>query len=197
MNLRQPIWPRFLPTRTVLALATLGPIGTKLPAPGTWGSIAGVLYFVVFFLRPEGGPAHPFAMILGTLVLSALFGYLAVAFCGEAEFRLAKKDPGEVILDEFVAMPLVYLGWPQLVNFAVEVMERMHAPDTVERMAPALVALAGFLLFRLFDITKPFGIKKLQDLPGGWGIVLDDTAAALASCFVLHLAHLIFRWRAG
>ena len=49
MRLQQPIWPRFLPARTVLALATLGPVGRRLPAPGTWGSVAGVLYFTVFF----------------------------------------------------------------------------------------------------------------------------------------------------
>lgn len=42
-----------------------------------------------------------------------------------------------------------------------------------------LVWLASFLLFRLFDIWKPGPIRKLQDLPGGWGIVLDDVAAGL------------------
>ena len=49
------------------------------------------------------------------------------------------------------------------------------------------VLIAGFVLFRLFDIFKPFGISKLQNLPGGLGCVADDLAAALASCIVLHL----------
>jgi phosphatidylglycerophosphatase A len=48
------------------------------------------------------------------------------------------------------------------------------------------VLLAGFALFRLFDITKPLGIARLQNLPGGWGVVIDDTAAALAACATLH-----------
>jgi len=145
MRLPQPVWPRFLPTDKVLACATLGPIGRKLKAPGTWGSVAGLLYFTVVF--------YPMSLI-GSLLLSALGAYVAVAICGEAEFRLGRRDPGEVILDEFVAMPLCFLGWPLLVASA----------------PPWAVFLTGFALFRLFDITKPFRISRLQDLPGGWGV---------------------------
>jgi len=167
MTFHQPIWTRFVPTRTVLMLATLGPVGRRLPAPGTWGSVAGLLYFTVFFY-PLG--------ILGNLVLSAIGGYFAVALCGEAEFRLGRKDPGEVILDEFVAVPLCFLGWQVLPG-----------------PSPAwVVFLSGLVLFRLFDITKPFGINKLQNLPGGWGIVIDDYAAALATCFVMHAAKFVW-----
>lgn len=162
MKLSRPTWPRALPTRTVLACARLGPVGRKLPAPGTWGSMAGLLYFTVFF-------AH--GLSVGGLVLLHAAGiYVAVALCGEAEVRLGRKDPGEVILDEFVAMPLCYLGWLQLAG-------------TWPRW---VVLLAGFALFRLFDIVKPFGIRQLQDLPGGWGVVIDDVAAALAACATLH-----------
>lgn len=169
MRLEQPIWPRFLPSQTVLNIATLGPLGRKLPAPGTWGSVAGLLYYTVFFLDRVG--------LVGTLLVTAVVGYLAVAFCGEAEFRLGRKDPGEVILDEFVVMPLCFLGWPAQVG-------------PMPRWA---VLLAGFALFRLFDILKPFGISKLQDLPGGWGVVIDDVAAALAACGTLHL--IVWIWR--
>jgi phosphatidylglycerophosphatase A len=162
MRLQQPIWPRFLPTATVLAFARLGPIGRKLPAPGTWGSVAGLLYFTVFFY-PIG--------VLENLIFSAVGAYLAVALCGEAEFRLGRKDPGEVILDEFVAMPLCFLDWRALVG----------------PLPPWVVFLVGFALFRLFDIVKPFGIRRLQDLPAGWGVVVDDLAAALAACVTMHL----------
>jgi phosphatidylglycerophosphatase A len=51
---------------------------------------------------------------------------------------------------------------------------------------PWVIFIAGFLLFRLFDIAKPFGIRKLEDLPGGWGIMFDDVAAALLACLALH-----------
>lgn len=164
MTLKQPVWPRFLSTSTVLNCATLGPIGTKLPAPGTWGSVAGLMYFTVFFAGSYG--------LLGTLMMSAIGTYVAVAICGEAEFRMGRRDPGEVILDEFVAIPLCFLGWPLL----------------VDPWPTWAIFLTGFALFRLFDIWKPLAIGRLQSLPGGWGVVADDLAAALVSCAVMHVA---------
>lgn len=177
MRLQQPIWPRFLPTHVVLALARLGPVGRRLPAPGTWGSVAGLLYFTVFFF-PLGENGR-LAGIIATLLLSALACYLAVALCGEAEFRLARKDPGEVILDEFVVMPLCFLDWRTLAH-------------PVGPLPAWAILLTGFALFRLFDIVKPFGIRRLQALPGGWGVVADDIAAALATCAVMHVANQIW-----
>ncbi len=167
MKFAQPGWTKSLSTPVVLAWATLGPIGTSFPAPGTWGSVAGLIYFFLGF-RYMG--------VTENLVVSAVGAYFAIALCGEAEIRLEKRDPGEVILDEVVAMPLCFLGWQWLV-----------AP------APAwAVLLAGFALFRLYDIWKPWVIDSLQELPGGWGIVLDDVAAALATCATLHLAHAVW-----
>ena len=170
MNFRQPEWPRSLESSTVLGWATLGPVGRRLPAPGTWGSLAGVFYFYVCFSMMG---------VVGNLLASALGAYFAVGFCGEAEVRLGRRDPGEVILDEVVAMPLCFLGW--------------------QWMMPAFpawaVLLAGFAVFRFYDIRKPWVIDRLQDLPGGWGVVLDDTAAALATCATLHLAHALWTLR--
>lgn len=162
MRLSQPAWPRPLPTKLVVGCATLGPIGRKLPAPGTWGSLAGLLYFAVFFQR---------ASVAAVLVATAIGGYVAVAFCGEAEVRLRQTDPGQVVLDEFVAMPLCFLGWRLLQG---------TAPNWA-------LLLGGFALFRLYDILKPFGIASLQRLPAGWGVVADDLAAALAACATLHV----------
>jgi phosphatidylglycerophosphatase A len=171
MKLPSPRWPRALPTRWVVGVATLGPIGMKLPAPGTWGALAGMLYFLVFF----------YSLPLGiSLLLTAVGLYLAVAFCGEAAVRLGRKDPGEVILDEFAVMPLCFLGW--------RVIAAAGWPLWV-------VWLAGFALFRFYDILKPLGIRRLQDWPAGWGIVVDDVAAALATCLTLHLLAWGWTWR--
>lgn len=142
--------------------ATLGPLGRKLPAPGTWGSAAGLLYFLLCYQQ---------AGIGATLVGSAVAAYLAVGLCGEAEVRMRRQDPGEVVLDEVIAIPLCFLGWRTLQG----------------AVPPWVLLLAGFALFRLFDIVKPFGIKRLQALPGGWGVVADDVAAALAACATLHI----------
>jgi len=175
MKLAQPIWPRFLPSSLVLTVATLGPLGRRRRAPGTWGSAAGLLYFTVFF--------WPLSFLPGSAVWMAVLSlpglYLAVALCGETEFRLGRRDPPEAILDEFTAMPLCFLGWRGVLD--------------VVHQQPWAVFLAGFALFRLFDIAKPLGIRRLQDLPGGWGIVVDDVAAALAACIALH--GLAWLWR--
>jgi phosphatidylglycerophosphatase A len=164
MRLEQPSWPKRLPTWLVVNLATLGWIGRKLPAPGTWGSLVGAGFAAA--VVPQLGVA-------GVVGFTVVAGYLAVAICGEAEVRLAKQDPGEVILDEFVAMPLCFLGWSRLVD---------------GWPAWAVVGV-GFGLFRFFDILKPLGIARLQRLPAGWGVVVDDLAAALAACAALHALH--------
>jgi phosphatidylglycerophosphatase A len=163
MPLRDPRWPGIFSTRLVCAVATLGPLGRRLWAPGTWGSLAGLLYFAVFFRHSR------WEVVFAWTVLA---GYVAVGFCGDAARRLGRTDPGEIILDEFVAMPLVFLGW------------RAGFPAGLSGWA---VLLAGFGLFRLYDIVKPFGIRRLQAWPGGWGIVADDFVAALAACGTLHL----------
>jgi len=136
-------------------------------APGTWGSLAGLIYQLLIF--------HYQSAL--TVVLFSLIGlWFAVGICGEAEFRLGKRDPGEIVLDEFMVMPLCFIGWPQV------------ASVLPAWAAPWLVYVAAFGLFRLFDILKPFGIAKLQDLEGGWGVVMDDVAAALVTCAVMHVA---------
>ncbi|MBC2596420.1 phosphatidylglycerophosphatase A [Ruficoccus amylovorans] len=157
-------WVKLLPTSVVVNVATLGPLGTRFKAPGTIGSVAGVVGYTLLF--HYAGP-------LAYLILLALFIYAAIGFCGEAEVRMRKRDPGEVILDEFVAIPVCFIGLQGVIA-------------GLGGWAWTLL-LAGFALFRLFDITKPFGISKLQDLPGGYGVVADDIAAAIVTCVLLHI----------
>jgi phosphatidylglycerophosphatase A len=93
----------------------------------------------------------------------------AVCFCGAAAELIGRKDPSEVILDEFACMPLALAGL-QHVEWSW--------------------ILVYFLLFRLLDITKPFGIRRLEKLPVGIGIVADDLAAALLTNGILHVVRL-------
>jgi phosphatidylglycerophosphatase A len=147
----------------MVGIATLGPLG-RLRAPGTWGSAAGLLWWaLVVRLAHAKGWHHEF-------IFDALVVLLAIVCCGVAAFMIGKKDPSEVILDEFAAMPLVFLFNPYVYG----------------GKSSLLLILLGFLLFRLFDITKPFGIKALEKLPGGFGIVLDDVMAAVYANLVLH-----------
>ena len=147
----------------MVPLATLGPLG-RLPAPGTWGSAAGLLWWwlvVEGIVRPHG---------LGHQVAFCLLAVLAAIFlCGAAAGLLGRKDPPEVVLDEAACMPLVFLGIP--------------LPAGRE----LLWVLVGFALFRFLDIAKPLGIRRLQALPSGLGIVADDLSAALLANAALHL----------
>ena len=153
----------FLPDRYVISACTCGPVGRVAKAPGTAGTALGIaLYTVLFF--PLG--------LMGEILLSLVLVFLALLFCDEGERRLRKRDPGEMVLDEVVAVPLCFLG----------LKSSMHATGGIW-----LYMLAGFALFRLYDILKPFGIKGLQKYPGGVGVVVDDLAAAIATNLTLRL----------
>lgn len=90
----------------------------------------------------------------------------AVWIAGRAERQLGSRDPGAVVIDEIAGMCVTMLAIP--LSFATGV--------------------AGFLLFRLFDIVKPPPIRQLdRRLQGGWGIVMDDVAAGIAANIVLRI----------
>lgn len=153
--------------RILLGLATLGPIGTRLPAPGTFGSLAGLAVFAALLAWTDWP-------VLWLLVAFLLLALASVPLCSRAETLLDETDPGEVILDEFTAQPLVFLLVP-------------HAFSTPRAPEEHLLLLAaGFALFRFFDVLKPLGIKRLQEFGGGVGVVADDLAAALAGGLVLY-----------
>lgn len=164
----QQHWLRMIPNPWIINLATLGPLGRAPKAPGTLGSIGALAIYVVI-LHYAGNWWLPLQILVWAITL-----YLAILICGEAEQRLAKRDPGEIVLDEAVAIPLCYIG-------LTDWLEPGRLPFTL---------LAGFILFRTLDIAKPYGIRKLQRYPGGLGVVLDDVVAALYTNLILHAAKL-------
>jgi phosphatidylglycerophosphatase A len=106
------------------------------------------------------GFALPY-LFLTLLALLAVGVPAATAYSSE----LRKTDPGRVVIDEAAGQFLVFLS---------------VSPDWT-------LLVIGFLLFRIFDIVKPFPIRKLEGLPGGWGIMADDVAAGLMAKLLLHL----------
>lgn len=161
--IKNPRWARYWPDSVVVKLATIGSLG-NFKAPGTWGSVMGLIFYVVFVSH-----LSDFAAAL----LLAGGSYLAIGICGEAEKRLKKVDPGEIILDEFVAMPICFIGLSGVVE---------ANPDQF-----FVIIAAAFVLFRFFDIVKPLGIKKLQRYHGGFGVVADDVAAALIVAVIMNV----------
>jgi phosphatidylglycerophosphatase A len=162
-----------LADRLVLWLAEGFGSGRLPAAPGTWGSVLGVIWFGLLILT---GSLTVF--IAGTAISIGL----AVPLCTRAERILRRHDPGSVVLDEIVAVPLCYAGW-----LTLEWLAQGSFPSwTVFFKGGGLgLTLAGFALFRLLDALKPPPIGMCQRLPAGWGVVADDLMAALLTGLIV------------
>jgi phosphatidylglycerophosphatase A len=144
-----------------VVLATGFWVGRIPFAPGTFGAIWGLplVWGLSFWENPW----------IQVAAISAMF-VAAVPVCTIAARQLGgKKDPGAIVLDEIVSMPVTFFLVPR---------ELLELP---------LVLLLGFALHRLFDITKPPPVRQLERLPTGLGIMADDIAAGIYSCLALHL----------
>ena len=166
-----PKTPPSRKTRWAWLLATFFGAGRLAPGPGTYGSAAAVLLWYA--------AAHAFAPSPTTLAAATALAALIITAIGIPASTIVaheagREDPGFVVIDEVAG---------QL--FALILMR-----PTWQQAALAL------LLFRLFDIWKPWPIRRLEALPNGTGIMLDDVAAGLlallVSVLLLHFApHLI------
>ena len=154
--------------KLLAAIATLGPVGRLLPAPGTWGSLLGVVFYYYAFQKTG---LNTLETLLQFVIFAALLVVCAVPICEAGEKVLGKSDPGEVNFDEFAVIPVCFAGLGNAIDCGTA--------GTLSWLA------AGFVLFRFFDIVKPWKIKELQKLKGGFGVVADDFAAALATCACL------------
>lgn len=141
-------------------------VGHLKPAPGTWGSLLGLAWFVVLMW-----PGSIWIYCLGLVGSAALCVWL----CDLAEQSLGVKDPQSVVLDEIVAMPLCFLG---PVAFERLFSGNMPALSSLFDTRNLLLALVLFVGFRVFDVWKPWPARQSQRLPGGWGVTVDDLIAA-------------------
>ncbi len=154
-------------------LACLGPFGLAPVAPGTIGSLVAIPFAACLI-------ANLSLASLGLVCL--LWILLAIWCCGRAELELGLRDPGCIILDEFVAVPCCYLG---LLALHPNLFQAMKSPEGIFSSSAWILHGLVFALFRLFDITKPWPVGPAQRLPGGWGVVLDDVVAAILVNIVL------------
>lgn len=140
----------------------------RLPfAPGTWGAVLGVA--LTLALLASGN----FWLYLAGIGLSCA---ASVWLCGRAEVMLGETDPGSVVFDEIIALPICFLPF---VAAAWWRNGTLPGPGSLWEKNGPLIGLTVFVLFRLFDILKPWPVKQSQALPGGWGITADDVLAAL------------------
>lgn len=148
-------------------LATFGTAGVHLP----WGlgfGLAVVSGLAWFWILHAKYPRGAWAVVL-------LLASGASVVIGAAEEALG-KDSSTIVLDEFVAVPFVFL---------------FHVPW--RHAHASLSALGGLILFVVIDNLKPLGLHTLEQLPGGFGVVMDDVGAAFVASavlwFLLHSMH--------
>lgn len=172
-----------------LALTTFG-VGYLPLAPGTWGSMVGVgIYLGIVSFEtglPSNGIGAGFVSLISTgfHILAAHFHFVfnsifLLAFClvgiwasGRSIPLLGNDDPSEAVVDEVMGQLLTFcfvpigISWPFI--------------------------LAGFLLFRLFDIWKPYPVRTLEVLPGGLGICADDLVAGVYAGVCLSIGYAVY-----
>lgn len=148
-----------------LALSTFG-VGFIPLAPGTWGSAVGVLIFLLLRRLESNYFAVNFQNEQSSALIYAINAVLLLAFCllgiwasTRAAVIFQKKDPQKVVVDEVMGQLIVLMFVPFLISWKF--------------------ILAGFILFRLFDIWKPYPVRAFEVLPGGLGICADDIVAGI------------------
>ena len=140
--------------------ATFFGVGRLRPAPGTWGSLATALLWWLFAWHLPVALRVPLILLL--IVLAVAIGIPAATL--EAR-SCGRKDPSHVVIDEVAGQLLTLIACPIVWR----------------------ALLAGFILFRVFDIWKPPPIRQLERLPEGTGIVVDDLGAGIYALIVLQL----------
>ena len=145
----------------------------RLPfAPGLFGSLVGLLWFAILL-----APGIFWLYLAGTVLGLGC----SVWLCGVAERILKQKDPPSVVLDEIIAIPVCFLVW---VASHWSRQGQMPALESFFTARTWFLTVLIFVLFRILDVLKPWPIRPLQDLPGGWGITADDLLAALCVALI-------------
>ena len=164
-----------------LSITTFG-VGYLPLAPGTFGSAVAVGIYILVrwaelnaeeWLMGHGwgrAPADAWLAFVSLLIF-LLFIFLGIWASRRATEIFADKDPQKVVVDEVMGQLLVFFFVPLGISW--------------------WMILAGFGLFRLFDIWKPYPIDSLQNLPGGLGVCADDLLAGVYAGICLNLIYAV------
>jgi phosphatidylglycerophosphatase A len=144
-------------------IANVGGLGLLPLAPGTWGAAAGTLLLYPF-VGCTGATMWPF------LLPMTIVGTIGGAYIAHALEPTWGEDPKQFVFDELVGVWVAMLFVPVY----------------------ATTLVASFVLFRVFDIWKPLGIRSFERYGRGWGVMLDDVAAGVAANVCLHIGLLLF-----
>ncbi|HTS11462.1 MAG TPA: phosphatidylglycerophosphatase A [Candidatus Limnocylindrales bacterium] len=203
--------------RFSLFIATACGLGYLPKAPGTWGSLGGAVLAMLPFWGPllvstplnqwgkllwgdgvgisffaASGGVDPFLVF--QFAIAAFIALIGVWSAGNAARFWETKDPQRVVIDEVSGQHLTLL-----MGCALPLLGKTSHPNwagmplglvTVNAALNWKYLALGFILFRIFDIWKPFPARQAESLPGGWGIMADDWVAGIYAGLVLWIARL-------
>lgn len=132
--------------------------------PKAPGTWASLVAAILFY------PLIEFPFVLGALLVGIFF--IGVIACDQYSKSLKDPDPSSAVIDEVLGMGIALLAIPRDWPFVV----------------------MAFILFRLFDIWKPFPIQRLEKLPGGWGIMVDDLMAGIYARIWIQIGIWVIFW---
>ncbi len=152
----------------------------RLPlAPGTWGSLPVAIIFGLMWQFHVSGIS--ISIVMAALALTG--SIICVKFAPAVITATGNTDPREVVADELAGQAITFLVSPFL------------AISAVSSRDVWVTTVLGFILFRLFDIAKPWPIRRLEKLPEGWGVLADDLMAGVFAAIVLQI--IIRLWIGG
>lgn len=162
----QSIYSAKMPHKKTLWAWTVGTFfgaGLLKPGPGTYGSISALLLWYVgaHIFHPSTG-----ALAICTTVAAIVAILIGIPAATIVADESGREDPGHVVIDEVAGQLITLIALPSVPGYAV----------------------LGLILFRVFDIFKPWPIRRFEALPAGTGIMMDDVVAGL---FALATAHVI------
>lgn len=148
-------------------IATFFGMGYAPLAPGTAGALLGAIFVYIWqYLNPE------LAIYGWPLVGITFITFFIGVYCTDQLEAEWGKDPSKVVVDEAIGI------WISLFFLPVGL----------------YYLLAGFVLFRVFDIWKPLGIRKMESIKGGWGVMLDDVLAGVYANLTIRLGVVFLSW---
>jgi phosphatidylglycerophosphatase A len=183
----EPKQPRSAKDYLALAIATWG-VGYLPLAPGTWGSLVGIgVYALVrggaltLFFGIAKPPVHDLGHIYYGVLTIEVVAVCIITLVGtwaasHTEKLSGKKDPGKVVVDEVAGQFIALIPVPMMVDTAWWSM------------------ILAFILFRFFDIVKPYPARKLESLEAGLGIMADDIVAGIYAAIGVAVAVSISWW---
>jgi phosphatidylglycerophosphatase A len=200
--------------RFALALATALGVGYIPKAPGTFGSLVGIAVAILthpislimivgllFFgglaglgvdLPMFNGHSAPVLLLIPSLVAFLVVGLLGVWSSSRVSDFAGIEDPQYVVIDEVSGMQLTLMLGIMPLALPTRLVPGDEASVFALYSAFSLLnwkyLLMGFILFRVFDIWKPWPIRRLEKLPGGWGIMADDWMAGVYAAILLRVA---------